>query len=367
MLTGGHEGDAVGGAQLQQILIGKELAKRGYEVIFVEYAAEYKKEQRIDGIKIVTKPRPKGSELSRAAKAVVGTLRTLRRIDPDVCYRRVLDFEILPLSFYCSLTDTRFVYGFAHDNELTDDSTFFSKGVKQTSLYRRLNQFAISTADSAIAQNAYQYNIATSRYDTDVYQIPNCYQIEEVEPIDWDYESPVIFWAARIERVKRPKTVVKLARKLPDVTFVMAGGPGNAELYSELQQEAESLENLVLLGHIPFEEIDRHFAAADLFLNTSEAEGFPNTFLQAWANETPVASLAVDPNEILSSQGIGLFADGSVETLCEEMRDVIDDEELLSTLGQDSREYLHENHSVEAISEQYERVLLGEGNGLTDS
>jgi glycosyltransferase involved in cell wall biosynthesis len=359
MLTGGHEGDAVGGAQVQQILIGKELDSRGHQVYFVEYDTEHKDQQTIDGIEVVTKPLPTGSELSRALIVARGTRNIINRIDPDVCYRRSLDFEILPLSLYSSLTETRFVYGIAHDDELTDTPHKLDSGLKSMGLYRWLNRQALSNGDAVIAQNPTQYELAVEQLDTDVYQIPNCYRAGNVDSIDWEFESPVVFWAARFEPWKQPELVADLAESLPEVTFVMAGGPGDKELFSELQRREAEIENLVVLGHIPFSEIDRYFAAADIFLNTSKSEGFPNTFLQAWAQATPVASLQVDPNDILSSRGIGIVGDGSINTLQSRMARLIEDENKLINLGKASKEYLDKYHTVKAITDRYERVLTG--------
>lgn len=360
MLTGGHEGDAVGGAQLQQILVARELAARGHEVVFVEYDADRKSEEVIDGIRIVTKPRPSGSELSRALEAIFGTIQLLRQINPDVCYRRVLNFELLSLSVYSSLTDARFVYGISHDDELTDDPHLFSEGFKSTRLYKRLNQYALSNADAVIAQNAHQYNLAIERLDTEIHKIPNCYRLKEIEPIDWDYEPPVVFWAARFRSWKQPEVVADLAETLPDVTFVMAGAPGDKQTYSGLQKRSKSTDNLYLIGHVPLEEIDRYFAAADVFLNTSAEEGFPNTFLQAWAHETPVASLEVDPDAILSTEEIGIVADGDTSELRERLRKLIHDDQRLARLGKKSKAYLRGNHTVDAVTDSYEGVLLGE-------
>lgn len=357
MLTGGHEGHAVGGAQLQQILIGREFSRRGHQIYFVEYDAEFKREQTIDGIEVVTKPRPTGSEVSRAFTVVQGTRDVLDRIDPDVCYRRSLDFEILPLSLFASLMETRFVYGIAHDDELTDDTAFFSGGIKGTVAYKRVNRYAISNADTVIAQNAKQYDAAEARFRAAVTRIPNCYSLAEVEPIEWDYPAPVVFWAGRIRSVKRPLLVAELAEKLPEITFVMAGGPGDESLYTELKTTAESLDNLTLLGHIPFEEIDHYFSAADLFLNTSEAEGFPNTFLQAWAQSTPVASLVADPDDILSNEGIGFCANGSVDELQEWIFSMVHDDKKRDRYGHASRTYLQNNHTIEAIGDRYERAF----------
>jgi glycosyltransferase involved in cell wall biosynthesis len=226
-------------------------------------------------------------------------------------------------------------------------------------LYRWLNRQALSNGDAVIAQNPTQYELAVEQLDTDVYQIPNCYRAGNVDSIDWEFESPVVFWAARFEPWKQPELVADLAESLPEVTFVMAGGPGDKELFSELQRREAEIENLVVLGHIPFSEIDRYFAAADIFLNTSKSEGFPNTFLQAWAQATPVASLQVDPNDILSSRGIGIVGDGSINTLQSRMARLIEDENKLINLGKASKEYLDKYHTVKAITDRYERVLTG--------
>ena len=353
MLTGGHEGDAVGGAQLQQILIGKELANRGHDVYFVEYDGSMKKEEQIEGIQVVTKPVPTGNELSRAITVVRGTTSVFNRTEPDVCYRRSLDFEILPLSLIASMTDTRFVYGIAHDDELTHNPHKFSTGIKSTKLYWRMNRRALSNTSTVIAQNPIQYDLATKRLKTTVHQIPNCYDANKVEPIDWGFKRPVVFWAARFEPWKQPELVAELAKELPEITFVMAGGAGDKELYDDIKDQSQNINNLKLIGHVPFSEIDRYFAAADIFLNTSKKEGFPNTFLQAWSQNTPVVSLRVDPDNILSCQNIGFAANGSVIRLRNKIQELANDRKHLKQLGQASREYLIDNHSVERIVNLY--------------
>jgi glycosyltransferase involved in cell wall biosynthesis len=250
------------------------------------------------------------------------------------------------------------VYGLSHDDELTDAPNKFDTGIKSTQFYKWLNRQAISNAHAVTAQNPTQYELAVDHLDTAVHQIPNCYQSDEVEPVDWKFESPVVFWAARFDTWKRPDLVADLAEELTEVTFVMAGSPGDEELFGGIQRRAADLENLVTLGHVPFSEIDRYFAAADIFLNTSEEEGFPNTFLQAWAQNTPVVSFRVDPNEILASQKIGLVADGSIKALKCHIRQLAFDKERRTELGNASREYLREHHTIEAITDQYEDALF---------
>jgi len=218
----------------------------------------------------------------------------------------------------------------------------------------------LSNAAAVIAQNSHQRRLAESVLSTKVYQIPNCYPNDPVDPTDWEYSSPVIFWAARFQPWKQPEIVAELAADLPEITFVMAGGPGDENLFAKLKQRSENLDNLEVLGHVPFSKIDYYFAAADLFLNTSEFEGFPNTFLQAWTQETSVASLQVDPDGILSSQKIGFVADGSVERLRDHIETLAENPDQLAKLGRASYEYLQKHHTVEAIADRYEQVFLAE-------
>ena len=201
--------------------------------------------------------------------------------------------------------------------------------------------------------------MAHERLATTIHTIANCYPAAAVDPPEWAYDPPVVFWAARIVPIKRPDIVVELAHRLPEVTFVMAGGGDRDGLYGDILEQSRSLSNLELLGHVPIDEIDRHFAAADLFLNTSDAEGFPNTFLQAWAQGTPVCSLRVDPDQILQQTGIGLVADGSVDRLVEAILEIAEYPRYREELGDRSRQYLETHHSVRAITDRYERVLVG--------
>jgi glycosyltransferase involved in cell wall biosynthesis len=41
-------------------------------------------------------------------------------------------------------------------------------------------------------------------------------------------------------------------------------------------------------------------------LNTSTAEGFPNSFIQSWIHGTPVGSMEVDPDELLCEHEAGV-------------------------------------------------------------
>lgn len=359
MLTGGDTKD-VGGAQLQQILVGKELASRGHEVFFVEYDTGNKLEQTVDGIQVVLKPEPRGNELRRAATVLMGTLHVCRRIDPDVCYRRVLDFEILGLSAWCRVSGRRFVYGIAHDDELTDDPTHFDRGIKSTRPYVWLTRKAISAADAVVAQNSHQLSLANRRLRTAVYQIPNCYSPTDPEPLPElvNGEKPVVLWVARFTQFKRPDVVIELADELPELLFVMVGSAADQDLYERIEAEAAERANVRFEGFVPFSEIDRYFVSMDMFLNTSDIEGFPNTFLQSWAYHKPVISLRVDPDDVITANDLGFVANGSVDDLCDYLRTLAGERSRQIEMGEAAYRVFQENYTVEAIADDYEEVLI---------
>ena len=47
-------------------------------------------------------------------------------------------------------------------------------------------------------------------------------------------------------------------------------------------------------------EVNALLEHTDLLVNTSDYEGFSNTFIQAWMRRVPVVSLRVDPDRLLS-------------------------------------------------------------------
>jgi glycosyltransferase involved in cell wall biosynthesis len=94
-------------------------------------------------------------------------------------------------------------------------------------------------------------------------------------------------------------------------------------------------------------------------VKTSEVEGMPNTFLEAWARGVPVLSLSVDPDDRIVERGAGLLAKGSMERLIAGARQLQADIELRATLGARGREFVRTHHSLDAVADRWAEILGG--------
>ena len=115
---------------------------------------------------------------------------------------------------------------------------------------------------------------------------------------------------------------------------------------------ARKLANLRWHGFVPYHKVNEYFRRAALFVNTSSIEGFPNTFIQAWAHYTPVVSLSVDPDKIIRNENLG-FCSGTFKQLVSDVTTLLENEDLRRTMGENARRYVEREHDVRKIVEKY--------------
>jgi glycosyltransferase involved in cell wall biosynthesis len=60
---------------------------------------------------------------------------------------------------------------------------------------------------------------------------------------------------------------------------------------------------------VPYHRVQEYYDRARVFVSTSEAEGFPNSFIQAAMGGAAILSLEVDPDGVLAQFGGGMVAD----------------------------------------------------------
>lgn len=165
-------------------------------------------------------------------------------------------------------------------------------------------------------------------------------------------ERPVIAFLGRLDPVKRPWLLVELARRLPEVVFVIMGqshftGSGSWEPSDGIPP------NVQFLGHADEETKRQVLETAWLLLNTSIHEGLSVSFLEALAYETPIVS-SVNPENVVSRFGewVGQFGGTGMEGLNSfeaALRRLITDERRRHELGAAGRAWVETTHCRSAF------------------
>jgi glycosyltransferase involved in cell wall biosynthesis len=182
-------------------------------------------------------------------------------------------------------------------------------------------------------------------------------------PAERKLESPIVLWAGNLGLKKRPEKFIELAQlaQNTNLQFVMMGGHANSGRTDTLF--ARTPPNLTWLGRLSFDNALNLFDRAAFFVNTSTvmAEGFPNTFIQAWLRGIPVLSLDVDPDGIIKRSGVGL-APATLPEMLEFMRSLVIDRPAYLRISTAASSLAAKNFSVEYMADHFLEQLHDRGS-----
>ena len=276
----------IGGAEVQQTLLARLFAAEGYRVSMI--CLDYGQPERavIDGITVHRAYRPEaGVPLLRYVHPrLTGMWRAMQQADADIYYCRAAGGLLYYVAEFCRRRGKRSIYAGASDIDFAVDLSSKIRYARDRWLYRR----GLERVDAIVAQSEAQRAECRMNLGREALVIPSCY-VPPRERSRSKARGDRVLWVGMIRKHKRPELILELARRLPHRRFVVVGGPGrnSAELFNRMRQEAARLPNVELKGFLPLPEVEPHFDAAGVFVNTSSIEGMPNTFLQAWARGVP--------------------------------------------------------------------------------
>jgi glycosyltransferase involved in cell wall biosynthesis len=338
----GAEKGQIGGAEFQQKLIGEALAARGKQVSFISHDVgqpDFTKKNDLTFIRSFA-PNAGLPGVRFFYPRLTEIWKALRRADADVYYVRCAGFIPGILALFCRLNSRKYIFAAASDTD-------FEPGREMVRLARDrwLFRLGIRKASRIVVQSEYQKETLLSNYGLTSSVIRNYYQM--TPSARQDGEQNLILWVATVKGLKRPFRFVELAERFPNERFVMIGGPDSASpgLYEEVRTRCAGIPNLDFLGFLPVEEAERYFDRCKVLVNTSDFEGFPNTFLQAWGRGVPVLS-HVDPDGIINNHQLGYAVSDE-----QQMADALG--KLLAATPDSYRErtmgYFRDNHSDRII------------------
>src|SRR5262249_55131787 len=228
---------------------------------------------------------------------------------------------------------------------------------------RWLYAYGLRRADAILVQSADQARALKSNYG-----LPGRVagmMVEKPEPAaarDVD-----VLWVSNIRREKRPDRLLDLAEQLPDVKIHMVGGVLRDEeaLFREVERAARTMSNVSFHGRLSYWDANELYGRARLLVNTSDVEGFPNSYLQAWIRGVPVVTL-IDPDRVIEREGLGAAARSPAE-IADAVRRRINDGAAWKAASRRCRAYIEREFGDEKILstyvETFERVLRSPDTG----
>jgi glycosyltransferase involved in cell wall biosynthesis len=338
---------AVGGAERQQWLLARALARKGHEVVVYSRMAPVAdggaKERIIDGVvfkQIMT------------SGPLLAWPRMLARERPDWWYWRCSDYYLGILVPLAHAYGVKVAFACAFDTDC----------LPQLALTRRrylwpLYGLGLWTADRILVQHEGQRRLLPGKMQPKAFWVPSIAGVNPPSGRREDY----IAWVGVLRETKRPHLLLEIAKKLPNFHFVACGPvsahrtrPGYAE---EVVRNFQEAPNINYLGRVSSAEAERVIGHAALFLSTSDKEGLPNTFLQAMGLGVPVVSLELDPGELIANSAGGVVAP-DMGQCAQAIVQLLEDRSLNEQVGLHGQSYVAQGYNEE---EAVERLLAALG------
>jgi glycosyltransferase involved in cell wall biosynthesis len=285
----------VAGIQVQMSFWAKIFAKHDWKV----YSFSQNKSCQMGGVTFIKK---KCTWLDMRGlsiiQEVINAFRYIETTKADVVFMRGARRDLRFLQLACKTRKAKCVFLGASDKDFVPGEELDNGNPINMKLFHK----AMLSNRYYIVQNQFQADNLFKYYFKQGAIIPNIWPTNGDENASEKIYTAV--WVANLRRLKRAEWFLNLAKQLPEKRFAIAGGVNEQDYYDSIKIAADALPNLDFLGALPLNDINKLLRQSKLLVCTSEFEGFPNTFLQAFANDVPVIS-TVDPSGILTNYNLG--------------------------------------------------------------
>ena len=325
-----------GGAELQQALLAKALARRGWRVSMIVADFGQPDGATWDGVRTIKAYRPdEGMPLLRFLHPRWTKLHSaLRRADADIYYTSCAGAHLAQTVLFAHHRGRKVVFKIASNSDC-DPRELLVQYRRDRFLYR----YGLARADLVLAQTVQQQEALQRNFARHSRIAPSL--IEAAERCRTrDQRDIDALWVGHVRSFKRPDMLLEATRRFPRLRFHMVGGrmPGSEQLFDRIRLQARALGNVTFHGAVPYRKVRSLYERARLLVSTSEIEGFPNTYLQAWSHGTPVVGF-LDPDGLLETHGSGR-AVRDVEGMCAAIAALSEDGAEWERASARAREYM---------------------------
>lgn len=357
-----------GGAEVQFYLLSHELARNERRLVTVlttappGQGAKVEQQGRVTLVGRQGRQRlspPDGTGLPARAWGYLAAFadmhRQLRSIDADVYLHAGAGAEVGAYALICRLLGRRFVFVLASSADLgwpNDES----RGPLPW-----LHRLGLRLAHAVVCRTEEQREALRRLHGRAGRVIRTGHPLPEEAGVEAARSAGDrhILWAGRLHPLKQPEMFLDLAERCSGERFLMVAmkDAHHPDLLARVRRRAGALPQVTLLEDLPLDRMDGVLARAKLFVNTSTYEGFPNTFVQAAMHGLPVLSWKVDPDGVLTKEGIGACAGGSFDALAAAVQGFCRDERLRRETGARARRYAAARHDLRQVAGAWDALL----------
>jgi glycosyltransferase involved in cell wall biosynthesis len=341
-----------GGAELQVALLAQSLGRRGHDVVIAGGDTGQPDHIVLQGVRVRNAGKFHTGRMPEMIASMPRVFRVLRQEKPDWVvvmgwtawlfvlwlWRPFLGYK---LDFICALdTEVNGEYRRAHP---------FLGGLFEFALRRCDARHAITRGQ---LEHYRRRGMEASFYRYLLVPRPD----GERPAKDTDF-----LWVSRCVAMKRPDLFVDLAEAMPGRSFEMICPPQDRELYERVSARAAALPNVRFIESVPYSQVQRHYDRARVFVNTSEWEGWPNSFIQAGLGRAALLSLAVNPDDIFGLYRPGFHAEQDFGKLVDGAKSMMADTSGLERMQAGCERFVNEMHDSDKETDAFLRGLDGGG------
>ena len=224
-----------------------------------------------------------------------------------------------------------------------------------------LRKYSIRRMNLCLAQSHYLQEKAIQVYSLKkgaVKTLPNPVRVPDISKIKKS-NYPIVIFLGRLDPIKRPWLFCELARRFPEVQFLVMGISHFPKLVNPKLQSFRKLKNLQFLGLITGMKKEEILRRSWILVNTSIYESLPVSFLEALANRMAILSCQ-NPDNIVSRFGYytgpPTGEDEEVEKFQKGLSFLLEKNHWV-TLGSKGYQYIKEVADYETIKTQIISIL----------
>jgi len=339
------DASAVGGNERQQWLLARALASSGWTV-----CAGIRQRLKLGECRTI-----EGVEFHGIMQGhyLLDWYRFLSSTRPDWLYWRGASHLLGPLVWIAHLLGVQTIFAAAFDTDVHPRSALTAR-----QRWWPLFAWGLSKTERLFVQHGGQLEELPSRWRPKALVVRSIADTH-VGSKPHSCREPYVAWVGMLRRPKRPDLLVEIAERSPLVKYVVCGGATTHRSltgYSQrLIEQFRGLSNIEFRGQVAPEEAERVIAEAAALLCTSDQEGFPNTFLQAWSYGTPVVTLQIDPDSIIKRLELGAVT-GTVDATVEQLQRLLASPQERQTIASRACEYILGHHSEEVVAKAFDHA-----------